>query len=149
MLSPHDVKRLIEQIHYNLRLTATQQRGTCRIDDCPNNAIAHGLCNAHYIRKRKQKSMRLPVRKQGMAVVQPKQRARIIKQTLVEFLGGKCTRCGLTFPLPVYDFHHNGEKHANVSGLFNTASIERIAQEVADCAVVCANCHRMIEYVDE
>ena len=52
-----------------------------------------------------------------------------------------CTDCGRTFPPYVMDFDHVGEKTAEVSAL-TTYGAARLLREIANCEVVCANCHR-------
>lgn len=53
-----------------------------------------------------------------------------------------CEWCGEGAP-PCLDFHHPGEKETGVSQMVNDGySRERIRSEIADCTVLCANCHR-------
>jgi hypothetical protein len=57
-----------------------------------------------------------------------------------------CARCGEENP-PALDFHHSGEKEANVSSMVNDGySKERIRREMNRCTVLCANCHRIQHY---
>ena len=54
-----------------------------------------------------------------------------------------CCDCGVTDPL-VLEFDHVGVKRANVSVLRGDGiSLHRIRREIANCEVVCVNCHRM------
>jgi hypothetical protein len=54
-----------------------------------------------------------------------------------------CVDCGES-DLVVLDFDHIGEKRSAVSALIgNGASWERIAAEIRNCEVRCANCHRI------
>jgi len=41
------------------------------------------------------------------------------------------------------DFHHLGEKEKNI-GNMHIYNVTKLADEVAKCVVVCANCHRKI-----
>jgi hypothetical protein len=140
----------------------------CAVDCCSRPAYAGGLCNAHYIRKRAGKEMSSPVRarkradacsecgkscggKGGWGMCQVHYRAaryRAIKSALVEVMGGACGKCGGEFPIAVYDFHHVGDKSDSPGELISNASVERIAEEVSRCVLLCANCHR-IEHYDE
>lgn len=53
-----------------------------------------------------------------------------------------CADCGETDPL-VLDFDHVGKKQSNVSALLhNNRSLSYIKEEIAQCEVRCANCHR-------
>lgn len=64
------------------------------------------------------------------------------KLRCIEYLGGKCTDCGLkTENIAVYEFHHVGEKDANVSRLLQHAW-DVILKELDKCVLLCANCHR-------
>lgn len=55
-----------------------------------------------------------------------------------------CVDCQECFPHFVLDFDHvRGIKVANVARLVSQCvSLEMIRQEIAKCAIVCANCHR-------
>jgi hypothetical protein len=57
-----------------------------------------------------------------------------------------CVDCGVSHPA-VIQFHHEGDKEANVSRLVNkNRSVERVMKEVAKCVVLCANCHVIRHY---
>lgn len=137
-------------------------RGTCKIEGCPNDSFAKGMCNTHYIRKRNGSNMEKPVQaiatngciecgealnsKGGWqrCVKHYKQaRQKAIKKALVKALGGKCQKCNNEFPLCVYDFHHLEEKSIDPSYAIASRSIEQIAEEISKCILLCANCHRI------
>jgi hypothetical protein len=70
------------------------------------------------------------------------------KKRCMEYLGGKCSVCGLkTDFLSVYDFHHKNpeEKESCIRELLNY-SWEKIEKELIKCILVCANCHRIIHF---
>lgn len=136
----------------------------CSVDGCSHQAYAKNLCNAHYIRHRSGKSMSMPIRNRKQAsdrcsecnelingkgawglcqLHYSKKRARLIKSSLIETLGGKCVDCVGTFPDAAFDFHHLADKTDSVSFLIRNASADEIAEEVAKCELLCANCHRI------
>lgn len=137
------------------------RRGSCEIAGCPNDAIAKGVCNAHYIRAQSGKDLSKPVQARADACVdcgEPLKakggwmrcakhfkiaRQRTIKEALVDAMGGCCQSCGGVFSISVYDFHHIGKKDKNPSALIANASVEKIAEEIEKCVLLCANCHRM------
>lgn len=148
---------------------ANARKYKCSVDGCTNNAYASGMCNAHYIRKRKGKDLSLPVRCRKNYLKTcidcgklsnskgawfrcsrhfKVHRKRLLKEELINLLGGKCTHCNGVFPTAVYDFHHLGKKDQHVSTMLNTRSLERIANEVALCILLCANCHRILHNVE-
>lgn len=58
----------------------------------------------------------------------------------------QCVECGEDHPATI-DFHHpeNTEKDTSVSSLLsNSASKQRILEEIEQCTPLCANCHRII-----
>ena len=57
-----------------------------------------------------------------------------------------CADCGNEYPPCVMDFHHSDRttKEFNVSIL--SMGIERLAEEIVKCEVLCANCHRLREW---
>jgi len=138
----------------------------CAIDGCDNRAYAKGLCSAHYIRRRNGVDMSFPVRnrKRGVACVDcgtppnnkggwmrctthyKLRRALVLKTAAVSALGGRCVRCGETYCVPVFDFHHKSAKDFAISYAFISRSIAATAAEIAKCELLCSNCHRMEHY---
>ena len=54
-----------------------------------------------------------------------------------------CKECGVTEPC-VLDFHHNGEKTDSLSNMVKRGfSLEKLIAEIAECDVLCSNCHRL------
>lgn len=70
--------------------------------------------------------------------------ARILRH----LLDHPCTDCGETDPV-VLEFDHVGDKRGNIAQLTNGYPWEVIAAEIAQCEVVCANCHRRRTYTRE
>lgn len=137
-------------------------RGSCSVEMCPHDAIAKGMCNAHYLRAKTGKDMRKPVQsyaKNGCIECGEKlnkkggwmrcakhfklARQQTIKDALIDAMGGCCQTCGGVFPSAVFDFHHVGKKDADPSSLIANGSVDRIAQEIERCVLLCANCHRI------
>lgn len=141
----------------------------CGVDGCQRPAYAGGLCNAHYIRKRKGKDMSAPLRARktddkcvkcerktgakggwGMCSAHyKKDRRQTLKAAAIKAFGGYCYNCLKKYPLAVFDFHHTGDKTDNPSAMFVNKSIEEIAKELSRCILLCANCHRLEHSDDE
>lgn len=62
----------------------------------------------------------------------------------VDYLGGKCNRCGYNKCIDALDFHHINpkEKDFNFSENGHCRSWERVKKELDKCELLCANCHR-------
>lgn len=71
-------------------------------------------------------------------------RRRKVKAMAVEYLGGKCQVCGHDRCNNVLEFHHKDEtkKRFGISQKGYTRSRERVKQELSNCYLLCANCHR-------
>jgi len=66
------------------------------------------------------------------------------KRLMIERLGGKCAHCGGIFPPCVYDIHHTiPEKKQFRLNHLKFGSWEAIEEELKDCVLLCANCHRI------
>lgn len=61
----------------------------------------------------------------------------------VEYLGGKCSRCGYAKCIGALHFHHKNpkEKSFGLSCNGNTRSWAKTLSEVKKCILLCANCH--------
>lgn len=135
----------------------------CSHAPCDRRAYAGGLCNAHYLRQRQGVDMDKPFQHRGQNTIcnecdspvggkggwglcqRHYRAARVsrVKAVLVEHKGGRCQHCGGQFPPVAYDFHHTGPKEGSISNMITNASIVALAGEVADCVLLCANCHRI------
>lgn len=73
-----------------------------------------------------------------------------IKKRGIEALGGKCCNCGQTFEICCYDFHHlepDQKDFAISSKQTNGAKTwNKVRDELKKCALLCANCHRLLHY---
>lgn len=133
----------------------------CTIEGCDREVLAKGLCNAHYLRLRKQRKLDgVPVKKRrttcslcnrkhyghGFCVRHYIQNLRKIRwEYLIEKAGGCCQDCRKTFPYQVYDFHHLDptKKELSISNSITDSTIEKLEKEVAKCVLLCSNCHRI------
>lgn len=68
------------------------------------------------------------------------------KLSSVRVFGGKCCICGYKKCINALEFHHVGQKEASPSYVIMRWSWERTKKELEKCILVCANCHREIEY---
>lgn len=69
---------------------------------------------------------------------------RVKRDFIQSFKRCPCADCGVQYPPFVMDFDHRNpaEKSFTISvGLTHT--LDRLAEEIAKCDVVCANCHRV------
>lgn len=66
------------------------------------------------------------------------------KKRCIEFLGGKCLKCGYRNCPDALEFHHRNpaEKEFNLGVRGLTKSWKRIKKELIKCDLLCANCHR-------
>lgn len=93
------------------------------------------------------RSVQEPKQKRIDRVRQMRQRVREIKARSVEYLGGKCVKCGLVDDPCVYDFHHRDprEKDGVVSKLIQSGWTKDLVSELEKCDLLCAHCHRKVE----
>ena len=71
-------------------------------------------------------------------------RRKEIRLKAINYLDGKCLRCGYNKYPEVLEFHHRNpeEKEFNVSAKGHCRSWERVKKEIEKCNLICANCHR-------
>lgn len=79
-------------------------------------------------------------------------RLQKLREEMVEYLGGKCSICKMSFHTCVYDFHHKDPKTKkyNVSSMVGNYSSNRelIFKELDKCLLLCSNCHRNFHWGD-
>lgn len=72
-------------------------------------------------------------------------RARITKQKCVEYLGGKCKKCGYNKSLYSLTFHHKNPKKkvSTVAVMIQNLSFKnpKLIKELNKCILLCFNCH--------
>jgi len=66
------------------------------------------------------------------------------KAAAIEFLGGKCIKCGWNGNQAALQFHHLKGKDFTIGNVANK-SWDSIKLEMSKCILLCANCH-MIEH---
>lgn len=135
----------------------------CTSSGCGREVYASGLCNAHYLRKSKGRDMLTPIRARkrdnsctkcgektgtkggwGLCTKHYKnERRALLKDALISVMGGCCSKCGNQYPREVYDFHHIGNKTDSPGNMIASKSLDAISEELSNCVLLCANCHRM------
>jgi hypothetical protein len=76
-----------------------------------------------------------------------------IKIKSVEYLGGKCVKCGYDKHLAALTFHHKepDKKEFNISYSKHSKSWTELKEELDKCVILCSNCHHIehSKYDDE
>ncbi|GAB3958931.1 hypothetical protein GCM10028805_54060 [Spirosoma harenae] len=79
-------------------------------------------------------------------------RRQRLKQMGVDYLGGRCNRCGYDRSIWALQFHHRDPTtKAFTLGQYNNISWHRFKHELDKCELLCANCHAEVhqqEYID-
>lgn len=72
---------------------------------------------------------------------------RLRKLKAVEYLGGRCDKCGGDWHPTIFEFHHLDPtaKDRDPSKMLQL-SWERLTAELDKCQLLCANCHRLVHY---
>lgn len=65
-----------------------------------------------------------------------------VKQKCVDYLGGKCSKCGYNKCLAALDFHHVNSSTKDKDYINSRMSFEKLKIELDKCVLLCANCHR-------
>jgi len=70
-------------------------------------------------------------------------RRKKIKEKAIEYLGGKCSKCGYSKCSRALEFHHINpeEKDFGLSQKGLTRAWERTRKELDKCILLCSNCH--------
>lgn len=92
------------------------------------------------------KESRMRCRKCAVEAVQ--KRRNKVKQMAVDYLGGKCKKCGYNKCIAALEFHHKdpSKKEFGISAKGHCRSWKRVKKELDKCDLLCANCHREVEY---
>lgn len=72
------------------------------------------------------------------------------KARAVEYLGGRCKRCGFNENISILHFHHldPGDKKYNISEKLNRG-FEFIQSELNKCILLCVNCHLIVHRTND
>jgi transposase len=75
------------------------------------------------------------------------ERRRVVKRTLVDEAGGKCTVCGFAGHPAALQFHHldPSTKDFHLGHQGHSRSFNRMRAEARKCVLLCANCHALVE----
>ena len=73
-----------------------------------------------------------------------KKRRLKVRQMALEYMGGRCQKCGYNRCSDALDFHHldSSSKEFGISQRGYTRSWKKVVEELAKCVLLCANCHR-------
>lgn len=67
------------------------------------------------------------------------------KQKAIDFLGGKCMRCGYKKSMVALTFHHRNPKEKEFEiGLIKDHTWNKILKELKKCDLLCFNCHMVL-----
>lgn len=79
------------------------------------------------------------------------ERRRTLKRLVVEYMGGKCFRCGWNEHQSGLVPHHvaSTQKEFSLSRNGHTVKWERLRQECDKCILLCANCHAVIHATND
>jgi len=75
-----------------------------------------------------------------------KKRRKKIRQMAIEYLGGRCSRCGYDRCDEALEFHHRdcSKKDFGISSRGHSRSWKRVQEELDKCVLLCANCYREV-----
>lgn len=69
-------------------------------------------------------------------------RRQLVKQKCVDYLGGKCFKCGYNKCIAALEFHHLDPTEKDKDYVNNRLMFDKLKPELDKCVLLCANCHR-------
>lgn len=103
----------------------------------------------YYANKEKSAARNAKWRAENKEYIKNKQREdkRLRKLKAVEYLGGRCNRCGKDWHPAIFEFHHRdpSTKEKDPSKLLHS-SWDKVVAELDKCDLLCANCHRLTHH---
>ena len=90
-------------------------------------------------------------RKENRALITKKARDKRQAKLLflIDYLGGSCNSCYISYPSCVYDFHHRDPSEKSFTiGEQMGKSLPSLKIEADKCDLLCANCHRVLHSKD-
>ena len=76
-----------------------------------------------------------------------KDRRNKLKKMGVEYLGGKCIKCGYNKCVWALEFHHKNPNEKDFTfSRYGNLSWEKLKKELVKCDLVCSNCHKEIHF---
>jgi len=131
----------LQRRKYCLDCSPFGKHNTKQIEEKDERVLLCQLCNKEYIY----------VHKMGHTLsfcfcCITKQRRIARKKRMIEYKGGKCSRCGYNKSTRALSFHHRDrdQKSFNIGGSY-TISWKRLQVELNKCDLLCSNCHMEIE----
>lgn len=103
----------------------------------------HELTTNHsqFAKKYNTEQERLTARRKQLVNSVTKRRKKL-KEMSVEYLGGKCSKCGYNKCIAALEFHHLGGKDFGIAQSGHTRSWSKVKTELDKCVLLCSNCHR-------
>lgn len=100
-----------------------------------------------YLKPKLKRSLTVKERKKRR-IESVKKRRKKLRLMSIDYLGGKCSKCGYNDCIDALETHHvdPNEKDFSLSMRGLTRSWKKIKKELDKCILVCANCHREIHY---
>ena len=135
--------RILQRRRYCLECSPFGEHNTKKIhkDDSNPEEKECSQCGRHYLYDRSKGHTKLFC---NSCVAGNRRLAR--KKRMIEYKGGKCSRCGYDKSTRVLGFHHRDpSKKSFDMGRSYTTAWNKVQLELDKCDLLCANCHMEIE----